>query len=260
METKKRLEYGNNVADTVGSRVVKKKTAQIGIAKKCNSAPETRNMMLENDGCISFTPKFTLLSSNIDFILGRTEDVKNRIKKSSKSMGGLRFLWNEKDAPLEAKIKICTNIPISILLWGGDDWSRNKDDVRRIEKFQNKAIYRTLGTTMAQVKEEETTNDEIRRRLGNALKVADAWRNRQLLLADRIARMKLSKYPRQLLTATCVGKRNRVMPFRTIRGSFVDVLKLLVKDTDESGDLKDWYGFAKNKNEWKRMIKNRIRV
>ena len=155
----------------------------------CNSAPETRNMMLDNNGCISFTPKSTCLGSNTNFMLDGTEDVKNRINKSSKSMGGLRFLWNERDVPLESKIKIYTSIPISILLWGGDDWSRNKDNVRRIEKFQNKAIYRTLGTTMAQLKEEETTNDEIRRRLGNALKVADAWRNTQLLLAGRIVRM-----------------------------------------------------------------------
>ena len=45
-----------------------------------------------------------------------------------------------------------------------------------------------------------------------------------------------------------------------MRYSFVDSLKLLVKDIDERGDLKDWHGFAKNKHEWKRMIMNRIRV
>ena len=116
MEAAKRLESGFDAAETAGSGVVKKKNVQIGIAKMCNSAPENRNMLLDNNGCISFTPKSTCLGSNTDFMLDGTEDVKSRIDKASKSMGVLKFVWDEKDVPLETKIKLCTNIPMSLSL------------------------------------------------------------------------------------------------------------------------------------------------
>ena len=53
----KRLESGINTAGATESGVAKKKTAQTNIAKTHNSAPETRNTMLENDGHTSFAPK-----------------------------------------------------------------------------------------------------------------------------------------------------------------------------------------------------------
>ena len=159
MEASKRLGSGVNAAETAGSGVVKKKTVQIGIAKMCNSAPENRKMMLDNNGWISFTPKSTCLGSNTDFMLDGTEDVKSKIDKASKSMGVLKLVWDEKDVPLETKIKLCTNIPMSLSLWGGDNWSGNKHDTRRIEPFQNKAMRRMLGIDIAQAKEEERTND-----------------------------------------------------------------------------------------------------
>ena len=67
--------------------------------------------------------------------------------------------------------------------------------------LQSKAMRRVLGETMDQVKEEEATNDEIRRRLGSVPKVEGARRSRKLLLGDRAVRMKSSKHPKTLLAA-----------------------------------------------------------
>ena len=75
-----------------GSGVLKMKNMHIGTTKMCSSAPETRGMMLDDDGCISLNPKFTCLGSNIDFVLDDAEDVKSRINKASKSMGVLKFV------------------------------------------------------------------------------------------------------------------------------------------------------------------------
>ena len=72
---------------------------------------------------------------------------------------------------LETKIKLRNSIPMSLFLWGGHDWSGSKDDAMRIEVLQSKVVRRSLGATIAQAKEEEATNDRIRRRLGNVAKV-----------------------------------------------------------------------------------------
>ena len=108
--------------------------------------------------------------------------------------------------PLETKIKFHTSVSMNTLLWGRDDWSGSMDGAIRIELFQNKVMCRVLGVTMDQATEEEVTNDEIRRIFGSVPKVEDAWRNRQLLFAGRIVRMKSSKHPKMLLTSTCAGK------------------------------------------------------
>ena len=88
-------------------------------------------------------------------------------------------------------------------------------------------------------------------------KVEDAQRNRQLMLIGKYFRMKCAKYPRIFLTASCTGKRNRGRPFRAIMDSFADSLKLLIKDVDPRGDLKDWTGCVQNKNLQKKIAKER---
>ena len=63
-------------------------------------------------------------------------------------------------------------------------------------------------------------------------KAEDVWRNRHLLFLGTIIRMDPYKYQRCLLTSTCSGKINRGGPFINTRDSFVDGLKLLIKDSD----------------------------
>ena len=109
-------------------------------------------------------------------MLDDAEDVKSRINNSSKSMGALKFTWDEKDVPLETKIKLCISVPMNLLSWGEGNWSGNKDDARMIKIFQNKAMRHTLRINMTKVKDEETTNDEIRRRFGNFPKVMGVWK------------------------------------------------------------------------------------
>ena len=72
------------------------------------------------------------------------------------------------------KTKTCASTPMSTLTRGGDGWGGSNDDIRMIGIFQNKVIHCMLGMTMTQAKEEEASNDKVRRRLGNVPKVVDA--------------------------------------------------------------------------------------
>ena len=45
--------------------------------------------------------------------------------------------------------------------------------------------------------------------------------------------------PRKLLSATCEGRRSIGVPLRTIRDSFVEVLRLLIDDVDHRGNSND---------------------
>ena len=100
---------------------------------------------------------------------------------------------------------------------------------------------------MLQVKEDRTTNDEIRSGFNAMAKPEEIWRNRQLLFLGSIARMDKKSCPRTLLSAMCEGRRNMGTLFRTARDSFVDSLRLIIEDVDHRGNLSDWIECALEK-------------
>ena len=131
----KRLKCDNSEVMASEYDLIKRKLTHVDLNKVCDSAPETKKITLHEGGYMLFTLKFTYLGSHVDFIVDGTEDVKIRINKASKSIGALKITCNENDVPLDTKMKLHNSIPLNVLLWGGDNWSGNKGDIKRIETF-----------------------------------------------------------------------------------------------------------------------------
>ena len=70
----------------------------------CENAPETKDVVMEKDTCIRFFTKLGCLGSEIYFIIDDSEDVKNSVRKGSKYMGALKFIWDNCDVPILKKI------------------------------------------------------------------------------------------------------------------------------------------------------------
>ena len=75
--------------------------------------------------------------------------------------------------------------------------------------------------TIGEVKEEEITNKEARRRFGGCVTIKEVWKQRQLLFSGRLARLDKRKNPPTLLTNSMEGKILRGRPFRTIRDALL---------------------------------------
>ena len=73
--------------------------------------------------------------------------------KAFKEMGLLKNAWDYRKVPLASKIKLHEDIPVSLLLWGGDNWSGNRSDVTSIEAFRENDMCGILKILMFQVKE-----------------------------------------------------------------------------------------------------------
>ena len=58
-------------------------------------------------------------------------------------------MWSADDILLETKIKPHDNIPLNLLLCGGYNLSGNKEDIKIIKTFENKAIRRILEISMS---------------------------------------------------------------------------------------------------------------
>ena len=57
-----------------------------------------------------------MLRMRNSFLLDYSEDAKNMTSKASKCVGTLMFVRDKKDALLETKIKLCSSIPLNLLL------------------------------------------------------------------------------------------------------------------------------------------------
>ena len=89
------------------------------------------------------------------------EDVKNLMGKASRSMGVIKFVWDAREVSLKITIKFHSLTLLNLLLWGGENWSGNQEDIANFEAFQNKAIRTTLCMSIMQVKDEEIMNAEV---------------------------------------------------------------------------------------------------
>ena len=252
---KEDLVLNDGRVDECCSVEVKKKRI-VDLKAKYSEAPETNDIIVdERGGTLSFTNEFLYLGSNIDFLIDDTTDVRNRISKASKSMGALKFIWDAVEVPLSTKIKLYQAIPMNLMLWGSENWSGNKADIKLLDTFHHKSIRRILGITMGRVKDEEITNSEIRRRFGGIEALSVTWRKRQLLFIGRIVRLDRNSYPPLLLTATVDGNRSRGRPFRTVKDAFVDNLTSVFPRLDRRGKVSVWIDVARNASEWSRVVK-----
>jgi len=146
---------------------------------------------------------------------------------------------------------------MNLLLWGSENWSGNSNNLILCEGFHHKAIHRILGISMQRVMDERIRNEKVRKKFGGIASFTEIWQLRQLLFLGRIVRLK-EKYPPILLTATVDGsKRSRGRLFRTIRDAFIDNLMMIIPNIDKRGKTNDWIGYALDKKEWIRMVKEK---
>ena len=95
-----------------------------------------------------------------DFLLEDTIDVQNRVIKASKQMGALHFIWDAKESPIQAKVKLHQTIPQNLVLWDIENWRGNKADISIFEVFRHKSIRRTLGISIVRSKDERLKNED----------------------------------------------------------------------------------------------------
>ena len=78
---------------------------------------ETRDVIADvKGGNLFLTKNSVCLGHNVDFMLDDAAGAENRISKT-KNMSDLKFIWEEREVPLTAKIKPCQDVPMSLMIW-----------------------------------------------------------------------------------------------------------------------------------------------
>ena len=70
-------------------------------------------------------------------------------------MSRLAILWKTKAISYPTKIKLYKSLVLSKLLYGYESWTLAADPDRRIQTFENKCYWRTLGASYKEHKTNE---------------------------------------------------------------------------------------------------------
>ena len=81
--------------------------------------------------------------------------------KATQAMGALSFIWQSNQINPRTKHNIYKAIPISLLLWGCENWTGNKSDIDKLERFQTKSIRRIMNIKLQEVIDQKITNNEV---------------------------------------------------------------------------------------------------
>lgn len=204
------------------------------------------------DGFVSFSQQFKYLGSIIHQTLTSEADVNQRIKKARAAFGALRNdFFNNKHANLKDKGRIYVALCLSILLYGSECWCLREDLFQRLRVFHNSCVRTMCKVTMRQVMKFKLTNDELFERLN--IYSLDAYYNSRLLRwVGHVARMKMSRMPRKLLTGWVNHKRPVGAPQMTYGRTVNKALKSKNITTTFKGRW-GWNKIAADKAKWRKL-------
>ena len=158
--------------------LLEKSQKKAKIEKSCSEEPETDDMIVDDEGgAVKSNEKLTHSGSIISFVLDDTVDVDSRVSNYSKSMGTLRFIWNNNNVTLITKVKL-HNATLNLISRGGENWSGNAANVSKCEVLYHNSMRRILKISMTRVKDERTRNKTIRKYFLNESSIEDTRRRR----------------------------------------------------------------------------------
>ena len=144
---------------------------------------------------------------------------------------------------LRHKVKIFKMTAIPTLLYGSEVWAPSKDELQRLESWQNKCMRYMLG--IIYVKHGNVSGTELRRKT-KLRKIEDHLRTRRLRWLGHAARMVADRLPRKMLTGQLGRKRPRGKPRMGWRK--------VIKEDLEAIRCEDYTKMALDRKSWRNKI------
>ena len=192
------------------------------------------DLTCENGGYISFTNKFCYLGSILTPDLSDELDIQRRIQLASQAFGSLRSkVFCNRSLHSSIRTQLFQAIVINLLLWGCESWGLKACHHQELSVCFNRWIRAMNGVS----KIDRITNVELRRRLDieSITEIMDRRRMNWLeKLADMPATQSDNRLPRMLLGAWIFqGKRAQGGPLKSLRNSYLDLLRKLKFDKED---------------------------
>ena len=152
----------------------------------------TSRFYIDGTGFIDFCEKSK-------YLLASDADVDKRITSATAAFGALKNIFADKYLSEELKGEVYMALILPTLLYGCEAWSLREDLFKRLRSFHNKCARSMCRVNLYHTFRHHITSASLFRRLG-ILNIGSYFHNRILRWAGHVARMPMSRAPRQLLT------------------------------------------------------------
>jgi hypothetical protein len=215
-----------------------------------------KDLIIDDDGFISFTDEFKYLGSYFHYTLTTETDVDKRIQRASAVYGALReSVFNKKHVRTELKGRIYSALVQSILLYGCEIWSLKEVQLKQLQNFHRMCVRSMCNVIMRQtIKYRVRTNDLLCRVGLDSLR--NTYHARLLRWAGHVVRMPLNRAPRKLLQAWINHKREQYGQ----KMNWGHTLKKALKAFDLPQTFHGWSNIALNKTAWKQHIYTKLQA
>ena len=100
---------------------------------------------------------------------GSKPDILSRIAQTTAALSRLKIIWRDKNISLAFKVKLTRTLILSALLYVCKSWPLTTKIERRIQAIEMRCYRRLLNISY----KEHVTNEEVRKRIQNAIGVHD---------------------------------------------------------------------------------------
>ena len=139
-----------------------------------------------------------------------------------------------------------TALVLSTLLYGCEVWSLRENLFQRLRSFHNRCARTMCRISIAHTIRHRITTESLFRRLG-IMDLDSYYHNRILRWAGHVARMPMSRAPRQLLTGWVAHPR----PIGCPEMNFGRTLKKALKRNHLPTDFAAWSALARDRSRWR---------
>ena len=214
--------------------------------RQAYAAADTSRFLVDGSGFVEFSESFKYLGSIIHYSLTSDADVHKRVKSATAAFGALKNLFGDKYLSEKVKGQVYTALVLSTLLYGCEVWSLREDLFQRLRSFHNRCARSMCRISIAHTIRHSITSESLFRRLG-IMDLDSYYHNRVLRWAGHVARMPMSRMPRQLLTGWVAHPRPIGCPEMT----FGRTLKKALKRNDLPTDFAAWSAIARDRSRWR---------
>jgi len=162
------------------------------------------------------------------------------------ALSKVKNIFTDKYLSEELKGEVYKALILPTLLYGCEAWSLREDLFKRLRSFDNKCARSMCRVNLHHNFRHHITTSSLFRRLG-LLDIDSYFYNRFLRWAGHVARMPMSRAPRQLLTSWIAHSRPVGCPQMTWGRTLENALKRkgISKEFDE------WFAIAKDRSKWR---------
>ena len=232
---------------------------------------QTADIAIDGERFMSFCERFKCLGSWITYDLSDDFDVNCRINAARQQFYAWRLgIFQNRDMPLEIRIKFYKAVIVNTLLWGSETWGMTARHRRQLESFHHTCLRSILRISRMQ----RIRNSEIRER-ANISTMRDMYELRRARYLHKIARMNAHwcagkhRYVRALLASwvkpsgdptvrSTHSNRARGRPCQTLRHGYRNTLRFFGFDNVGSVDLQTWMVEARDVDRWGARVEDKL--